>query len=315
MKKRVLYLLALFPVGLMLNAQTQTISFESSEGYNQGTIVGQNGWELWNANNPTLDLNSLKITNDKATDGISSLALEGGNGYSVEIRKDISAMIGSSDSEISFDFYYVFDFVSYPTDNFRFNISSNTPGALGLGGFVLTSNTKNMNWIKPYTGGTLVGSVLQPNMWHNIRFVLKNSENSLNCYVDGELKYSSPFVLTSNANAVIGTVHKINFSYAPFPRGFYIDNMKITKLGETLAVNETPKEKALKISPNPVADQLNIESDEKISLVSIFDAKGSLVRNIAEPGRNLNISDLNSGNYIVRIKTDKSEYTQKIIKK
>ncbi|WP_431608908.1 T9SS type A sorting domain-containing protein [Chryseobacterium sp. 'Rf worker isolate 10'] len=315
MKKRLFYLLALFPIGLILNAQTQTISFEASEGYNQGTIVGQNGWELWNPNNPTLDLNSLKISNDKATDGVSSLALEGGSGSTVAIAKDISAMIGSSDSEISFDFYYVFDFVSYPTDDFRFTISTNTPGAFGLGGFVLTSSTKNMNWIKPYNGGTLVGSVLQPNMWHNIRFVLKNSENLLTCYVDGELKYSTTFVLTSNTNAIIGNVHKINFYYSPFPRGFYIDNMKITKLGGALAVNETPKAQTFKISPNPAVDQLNIKSDEKINLISIFDAKGSLVRNIAEPGKNLNISDLNSGNYIIRIKTDKSEYTQKIIKK
>ncbi|SEH45260.1 T9SS type A sorting domain-containing protein [Chryseobacterium culicis] len=315
MKRRLLYLLALFPVGLILNAQTQTISFEASEGYNQGTIVGQNGWEIWNTNNPSLDLNFLKISTAKATDGVSSLALEGGSGSPVEISKDLSALIGSSDSEISFDFHYVFDFVSYPTDNFRFSISTNTPGASGLGGFVLTRVTKNINWIKPFTGGESTGPVLQPNVWHNIRFVLKNSENSLTCYIDGNLEYSAPFVLTGNANAVIGSVHKINFSYPPFPRGFYIDNMKITKLGGSLAVHETSKEQTFKISPNPAQEILNIESDAKISLVSIFDAKGSLIKNIFNPDKSLHISDLTTGVYIIKVKTEKSEFTQKFIKK
>jgi len=75
----------------------------------------------------------------------------------------------------------------------------------------------------------------------------------------------------------------------------------------------------MKIYPNPTAEILNIEADSKINSIAIFDAKGSLIKNFQETGisngKRINVSDLISGIYMVKVKTSTSEFTKKFIKK
>jgi len=70
---------------------------------------------------------------------------------------------------------------------------------------------------------------------------------------------------------------------------------------------------------NLPVEKLNIETDSKINSIAIFDAIGSLIKNFQETGisngKRINVSDLISGIYMLKVKTSTSEFTKKFIKK
>lgn len=67
------YLLILSLISSFTFAQ-QTISFESSEAYNLGTVHGQNGWEV-TLNNDEVPINNQVISTEKASEGTQSLKI------------------------------------------------------------------------------------------------------------------------------------------------------------------------------------------------------------------------------------------------
>lgn len=73
----------------------------------------------------------------------------------------------------------------------------------------------------------------------------------------------------------------------------------------------------VQIYPNPVSDSFSIKlmQSSNVLEIKIFDAVGKLVKNVNHNNDKIYISDLHSGIYFVKIKTDKGNYVNKIIKK
>ncbi len=69
--------------------------------------------------------------------------------------------------------------------------------------------------------------------------------------------------------------------------------------------------------PNPVTSKLNIQSEELITSVSIFNTLGQKVLNVAGGSLNLSVdmSTLSPGVYVANIATDNGSKTMKVIKK
>ncbi len=80
------------------------------------------------------------------------------------------------------------------------------------------------------------------------------------------------------------------------------------------SVNE--QELAFEIYPNPVENNLYINAQERINEINIYNIMGINVRNEQCTMNNvqLNVSDLNSGIYFVKIMTDKGETVKRFIK-
>ena len=77
---------------------------------------------------------------------------------------------------------------------------------------------------------------------------------------------------------------------------------------------EQISENSLAIYPNPVKDELTIESgDLTINSVEICDITGKTIQQF-NGGTTINVSQLSSGIYFVKIKTDKGDLTKKVIK-
>ena len=67
----------------------------------------------------------------------------------------------------------------------------------------------------------------------------------------------------------------------------------------------------LEIYPNPASDYLNLRlrTEEEINAIKIYNQNGQLIKQIVSPkDASLNISDLNSGSYYVRIDTEDNKY-------
>lgn len=84
------------------------------------------------------------------------------------------------------------------------------------------------------------------------------------------------------------------------------------------AASETDTAKISKVElfPNPVTSKLNIRSSKAIGKVEIFDAVGVsvLIKQIAEKESVIDVSSLNTGLYVIKIKNENNElYKQKIV--
>jgi len=96
---------------------------------------------------------------------------------------------------------------------------------------------------------------------------------------------------------------------------FLIDRIEFTNT--TLSVNN--KEiKNLRIYPNPAKDFINIQTDEPITQITIFDVTGKKVLKLNNPKKTveqINISHLNAGIYLIKIQdVSKNTSTRKLVK-
>jgi len=159
--------------------------------------------------------------------------------------------------------------------------------------------------------GWVDGPVLAPNQWHNLKIIIRQSNDTLQYFANGIQIFSG--VLGANKN-----VQAIDFVYDDFGSGFRVDNIQINNLA-SLSTNEAVKRNIIKLFPNPAVDELQIEAEGKILLIEIFDAKGSFIKNIKETGisngKSITVSDLETGVYIIKVKTDAGEFARKFIKK
>ncbi|TXI67684.1 MAG: T9SS type A sorting domain-containing protein [Flavobacterium sp.] len=71
-----------------------------------------------------------------------------------------------------------------------------------------------------------------------------------------------------------------------------------------------------KLSPNPVIDNLNIESDNQIINIIIYNQLGQIIfsNEINDNKRTLDLSNLSSGIYTIFIETNARTLNKKIIK-
>ena len=90
-----------------------------------------------------------------------------------------------------------------------------------------------------------------------------------------------------------------------------VDNVTFVK--NTLAVADVNKT-AVKIYPNPVVDQLNIITDDTLKSVEIYSLDGKLLRKIDGSSTKIDFRSYQKGSYLVKIATDKSVTSQKVIK-
>lgn len=90
-----------------------------------------------------------------------------------------------------------------------------------------------------------------------------------------------------------------------------VDNVTFTK--NILAVNDTNKT-SVKIYPNPVIDQLTIKTDETLKSVQVYSIDGKLLKTIEGNNNKVDFRTYPKGTYFVKIETNKSVTSQKVIK-
>ena len=85
---------------------------------------------------------------------------------------------------------------------------------------------------------------------------------------------------------------------------------------QTLSINELENQIDFEIYPNPVKSELNFEFKEGKNLIQVFDMNGKLLLNkmANQTHLNLDVSNLNSGVYFIKVSNAKYLGTTKIIK-
>lgn len=92
-------------------------------------------------------------------------------------------------------------------------------------------------------------------------------------------------------------------------------NYKTSLIDVTTDVWQTKKSPELILFPNPVIDELNISSDAGIESVEFYNLAGVLEKRDDEVSRSIDIRDLNSGLYFLKIVAEQGVFRQTIFKK
>jgi len=300
------YLLILSLVSSFAFAQN-TISFESSEAYNLGTVQGQNGWEV-TLNNDEQPIANQTISNEKASEGTQSLKI------SVDTAEDFGWFPIFGAAKL-FDNPYNYQTTTVEFDVFITELEGST-FEFGTFGIVETDEFMPISiYSFNYTGNLEVVKnedydyenadfTWEANRWYKLKTV--TSESKIDFYIDGVLIHSMENFAKTNITG-------INFVHDNFGGSAYIDNLKIND--EVMAVSDVTKG-TIKLYPNPVKDvlKLNLPNGEKVANIEVYNTVGQKVadfKNVEE----VNLSQLKSGNYIVNLKnTAGKTYSSKIIK-
>ncbi len=96
-----------------------------------------------------------------------------------------------------------------------------------------------------------------------------------------------------------------------------ITNDAVTLFQATMNIEDNIKNIDVRFYPNPTTDYFNITSEAMIQSVELYDVSGRLIRTslVNDFESRQNVSNLNNGVYILKIKTEQGEITGKIVKK
>lgn len=186
----------------------------------------------------------------------------------------------------------------------------------------LTSPYISFEWFKNHSMST--STTVTPSTYDN---------NKLTVEVNDGNGWVSVWSDTSNSNqwrpvgiplvaSYIGATIQVRFTVDKNVNGngyFYddllLDNIEV-KQNPVLATSEVSTLKNnIKVYPNPFKDILNISEIEKVKSVIISDISGRVVKTIDNPSKEINLSFLNSGLYLVTLRLkDGTQFTLKAIK-
>jgi len=80
-------------------------------------------------------------------------------------------------------------------------------------------------------------------------------------------------------------------------------------------ISNTNQSTSIQLYPNPVSNLLNINSNEKVTKIEIFNISGQIITQLNGNSSSIDLSNLSSGNYLIKIHTQNGVLTKLIVKK
>lgn len=123
------------------------------------------------------------------------------------------------------------------------------------------------------------------------------------------------FKIKTKSTLVVGNTIS-NLANIYFDYNFPIVTNTATSTFQTLANNTFKLDNYLSLSPNPAKDilNLNFQDFENIQSISIYNILGQLVQITTNLSNSINVADLKTGNYIIKLHTEQGEISGKFIK-
>jgi hypothetical protein len=296
----------LMAVTASLTFAQQTISFETAEGYQLGTLNGQNGWSVTEGSDGFIT--NQVISDAQASDG--TFSFKNGDEPAFDFQwfpifgasKTFEAPLDHTNLTVSYDVKATalngsdFEFVLYAID-----ADDNFVPVAGVGienrGYIYLIKDENYDFDYAEAEWT-------PNEWVNIKIEISASE--IKYYVDNVLQGTV-------ANFTQLDVLGVNMLHNNYGNDAYYDNLVITN-GE---LGTTPFEaNQMAVYPNPAKDvvSLALPNNTEIQTIAIYNAAGQQVLATDET-QNISVSELATGTYFLKATTTNGNVTtKKIIK-
>ena len=137
--------------------------------------------------------------------------------------------------------------------------------------------------------------------WNHFALYNACNSTSINCYVkDGTF-----------ANLPAGTYYLRVFRELAFATSPVFKNFDISSTAETLSTNEFHLQEIL-LFPNPASNYINIKTKGNIDKIGLYNLQGKLVLKTAAKNQ-INVSQLESGLYLLKMNTKSESITKKVL--
>ncbi|MFS4427956.1 T9SS type A sorting domain-containing protein [Chryseobacterium sp. S90] len=285
----------------------QTISFEFNEGFNVGDIHGQAGWISTPTGGVPANVTHQAISVDKASDGSSSL----------KIVKE--ATYGTQSDPIIGGFYNLPAPLAYNnfSVSFDINISQLNGSDFGFQGvnsvddqpvvrldFDKTGLFKILNTVSGIQDLISISSNWLPNIWYRVKVI--GTATDVRYYLNNILIYTGTAASSVN-------IDQLRFVHNNVLGSAYIDNIKVNSELLVLGIKDSRvTTKEISVYPNPATDFIHINSLSTVKSIEIYDESGKLIKTEKNNSR-MDVRGLSAGVYMVNIKTEGRNFTEKVI--
>jgi hypothetical protein len=344
-------LLLLFITSLALNAQAQDQFFTTDcESYTIGDIstdltgatAGQGGWYTYTQTTavPAGTLSDYQVVNNSVSNS-KVLQVSGSSGAagSRYLSQDISASwtgrtSGNDVIQVEYDFF-TGSGVTTSKNTFRtyiYNYDGSAitavagflfdPATLTLSGWAYYDNTGAGGVVGYYTFNLATGGlVLNPNTWYRVGVAYDNNTGDVTWKDANGLFYGGVTSASSGVDIV-----EVDFAVSAgtgntVANQFLVDNVTVTAVVEENLLGTNTNILSIKdfsIFPNPTKDIVNVSNTSaSINSIEVTDLNGRVVKTvnaIDASNTQVNISDLSSGVYMMKIVSDQGISTKKVIK-
>lgn len=306
-KNYFLLFIALLTSASLLYAQENVISFEADEGYELGDINEQQGWTTTGVGSGAFTELQV-VTDERSKTGERSLRIINepnipnqpfpilGAFYNLDNPLDISDFsIGYS---ISID-----SAPGFSSSTFALACGSNADEKLVLeiyfvydGRILILENNMEGTDLTETNIGTW-----ERDVWYDLRITGDGEE--VHYYLNEELVHTGELLYN---------IDELRFVNDNYSGSAYFDDISIAY--ETLNVQDLTIN-PWSIYPNPVKNILNLEGLDNVESYAIFDLTGRKLEQYNNSFKQIDVSHLNNGIYLLQINTDKGQVSKKFIKK
>lgn len=298
MKK--IYFLAIALGAFTFSANAQIID-DDMEGYALGP-VHEDHWGSWSGAAGTEDMTIV----DDNSNSPSQSGYIGDSG-----TQDAMLLLGNQTSG-----QYTLQWAMYVNGGkegyYNFQEDEDTAGSGGIWGLNVHFN---QDLLTPGTGyvvddanpGNIVATFSYPeNFWFTIKHEIDLDTDTVVMTLDGTEIYSGPFYTT-------GLLGGVDFFSITTDNQYYVDDVYFDTGS---AGTDDFAGGSFSVYPNPVKDVLNISSKVAIDSITVYDILGKTVLT-AQPDAispSINMSNLTSGAYLVKVTVGNTSKTVKVIK-
>lgn len=309
--KKNYFVLALFMfAAFSLTAQTVDIN-DDMESYNVGDIVENDWWTVWNS--ATV---GILVTDEQANSGSQS-GVVGDDPTTIDPVLNLGNKI--------FGTWYT-DYMMYiPSGKEGYwNLQGEVP--IGSGEWIIGNIFMNQDLAAPGQGlidncvGAPVTFAFPHDQWFMVSIAVDISAGisaaTWSLDVDGTNVIPAGTAFTDNGGVIPTSYGGINFYAISTDNTYYIDDVYHGDVpNEPLGTNDFAT-KGFQAYPNPVQNVLNLQANETINQVAIFNVLGQQVyaANVGALSSSVDMSQFASGAYIVKVNVNGAEGTVKIIK-
>ncbi|NND62035.1 MAG: T9SS type A sorting domain-containing protein [Flavobacteriaceae bacterium] len=307
--KKNYFLIALF-LFASVGAFAQTTDFDDDmESYTEGTIIENAWWTVWNS----------------STVGILSSSEQANSG-------SLSGKVGDDPTTIDpvlnlgnkiFDTWYTNFMMYVPADKEAYwNLQGEVP--IGSGEWIIGNIFMNQDLAAPGVGlidncvGAPVNFTFPHGAWFEVEMIVDISAGisaaTWELNIDGNNVIPAGTAFTDSAGTVPTSLGGINYYAISTNNTYYLDDLRHADFAELGTADFASK--GFSATPNPVVNVLNLQANENISSVAIYNVLGQQVyaANIDALSSTIDMSQMASGAYFVKVNINGTEGTVKVIK-
>ncbi|WP_426482635.1 T9SS type A sorting domain-containing protein [Chryseobacterium sp. R2ACT005] len=285
----------------------QAVSFEFNEGFNAGNIHGQVGWISTPTGGVPANVTHQTISVDKASDGSSSLKIVKEATYGTQSDPIIGGFYNLPAPLVYNNFSVSFDINMSQLNgsDFGFQGVNNVDDQLVVRlDFDKTGLLKILNTVSGTQDLISISSAWLPNIWYRVKVV--GTATDVRYYVNNVLIYTG--IAASSMN-----IDQLRFVHNNASGAAYIDNIKINSELLVLGIRDSKiTAKEVSVYPNPANDFIQINSPGTVKSIEIYDESGKLIKTETKSSR-MDVKGFPAGVYMVNIKTEGRNFTEKVI--